>query len=160
MSTGIWPTPNYSTCIFFPTAQASHVKNICCVTESNGRYSDCAVLFAPVLGAQVNHYRRALALARTSAYPERGKRMSAIVVRGGAIISAETNVIGRMVGQGHAEHRALRPHMDLAGTTVIVARANGRCSRPCAACLVSLRAAGVRQMVYANAAGIVVKEKV
>lgn len=108
----------------------------------------------------MSHYRRALKMARTSSYPEPGKRMAAIVHRGSAVISAETNVRGRVYGQKHAEHRAVRPHQDYRGATVVVARSNGGCSRPCPACMLVLRAAGVSSMVYADRNGNVVKEKV
>jgi deoxycytidylate deaminase len=83
------------------------------------------------------------------------QKMAAIVVKGGSVLSVGVNHKMR-----HAEARALRPHMDLAGATIYVARQNGRCSRPCPDCHRKIRQAGIDRAVYVSWDGLVVTERV
>lgn len=76
---------------------------------------------------------------------EKSKRMAAVVVRGGQVLSFATNHHHR-----HAEARALRPHMDYTGATVYVMRLNKKVSKPCPECQNALKAAGIRKAVYVN----------
>jgi len=92
-------------------------------------------------------------LSFKSKYHESNKRMAAVVVKGGSIISAEVNRL-----QKHAERRALRPHADLEGASVYVARSNGLISRPCKECMDVIIASGISKIVYVNKDGNLVKE--
>lgn len=82
------------------------------------------------------------------------QRMAAVVVRGGSVLSTGVNR-----GWSHAEHRALRPHMDLRGAVLYVARHNMRCSRPCDDCQAKAIKAGIRKAVYVSRDGTVVTER-
>jgi pyrimidine deaminase RibD-like protein len=81
--------------------------------------------------------------------------MAAIVVRGGAILSVGVNR-----GWHHAEQRALKPHRNYVGATVVVARENGGISRPCAKCMEKLRAAGIAEVTYVDRERNTVTERV
>jgi pyrimidine deaminase RibD-like protein len=83
-----------------------------------------------------------------SPYPEKNKRMAAVVARGGKVISCKTNLLGK-----HAEVRALRPHLDCTNSTVYVMRSNGRVSKPCPKCMKILKKSGVKKAVYINLKG-------
>lgn len=87
--------------------------------------------------------RLALRVSRHSTHPRH--QLGAVVVRGGKVLSQACNLHrwGRC-----AEVRALRPHLDLRGSTLYVARSNGRMSRPCARCMEAIRASGVGAIVY------------
>lgn len=112
----------------------------------------------------MSHYARALRLSHASSYPVPSKRMAAVVVGGGRVLSAATNIaraVGRPFSPGkHAEIRALRPHCDYSGCTLYVARRNGLSSRPCAVCWEAARQAGVYRVVYADSKGDIIAEAV
>lgn len=82
------------------------------------------------------------------------QRMAAVVVKGGAVLSTGVNQ-----GWKHAETRALRPHQNLRGATIYVARHNGRCSRPCDDCQRKIIQAGIAKAVYIAWDGSVVNER-
>lgn len=98
-------------------------------------------------------YRIAHKLSFKSKYHGSNKRMAAVVVKGGSIISAEVNQEHK-----HAERRAIRPHVNLEGACVYVARSNGLISKPCKECMDVIIASGVSKIVYINATGNLVKE--
>lgn len=84
--------------------------------------------------------------------------MAAVVWRGGSLLSVAAN--GSRYGQ-HAETRALRPHQDFTGATMLVVRDPLKgCSRPCAHCWERIRASGIRYVMYVEHNGKLVKEKV
>lgn len=89
-------------------------------------------------------YDLALRLCRES---QHSKRMAAVVVRGGNVLSCGVN---RKERYQHAEIRALRKKGDFAGATIFIARDGNRMSRPCDMCLDIIRKAKIRQIVYAN----------
>jgi deoxycytidylate deaminase len=94
-----------------------------------------------------------LAHKLTSRSCAKQQRMAAVVLRGGAVISQGWNR-----GWNHAERRAIRPHMDLAGATIYIMRHNRRCSRPCIDCQQIIIDSGIRRAVYISLAGNVVTE--
>lgn len=100
-----------------------------------------------------NHYFLAWKNCKNSTYPKKMKRMGAVVVRGGAILSVEANHKGKC-----AERRAIRPHVDYRGATVYVARINNLVSRPCPRCMVVLKKAGIKSVIYINITGNMTKE--
>ncbi len=112
----------------------------------------------------MNHYARALRLSARSDYPVPNKRMAAVAVAGGRVLSTAVNVARAYsppwAPGKHAEVRALRPHLDLAGCTLYVARRNGLASRPCDQCWAACVAAGVDRVVYAGADGRIVTERI
>lgn len=97
---------------------------------------------------RLRHLERARRISYTSTAVQ--QKMAAVVVRGGAVVSYATNH-----GWNHAEARACRPHLDLTGTTIFVARSNGRVSKPCPECRLLLATAGVKRMVYVDIDGAV-----
>jgi len=99
----------------------------------------------------MTHMRIATKLSKTSRH--KAQRMAAIVVRGGSVVSAEVNI-----DRKHAEARAIRPHQNLIGCDIYVARSNGRVSKPCPACQVLIKEAGIRRMIYIGWDGSIVKE--
>lgn len=105
-------------------------------------------------------YLLALELTRRSSYPVPQKRMAAIIVRGGALVSRATNIAGLVWPGKHAEVRAIRPHMCYDGAVLYVARANGLASRPCHACWNAARQVGISRVVYAGTDGSVRSEKI
>jgi pyrimidine deaminase RibD-like protein len=74
--------------------------------------------------------------------------MSAVVVRGGSILSFAVNNNSR-----HAEERALRPHMNFRGCVIYIMRSNCGISKPCPKCQEVLKRSGVRKAVYMNREG-------
>lgn len=98
-----------------------------------------------------NADRRFLAIAYKVAARSTHKnhQLGAVVVRGGSIISFACN---HAQWGKHAEARALRPHMDLEGSTLYVVRRNWRCSKPCSMCASFIREAGVSTVVYIDEA--------
>lgn len=89
----------------------------------------------------------------TSNYPAKMKRMAALVVKSNSLINKSVNQINK-----HAEVRCLRPHRDYEKATLVVARTNGLISRPCKKCIPIIRAAGIRNIVYINLEGNLVRE--
>jgi|ERR1700690_441576 len=81
------------------------------------------------------------------------QRMCAITVRGGKIITVGVNR-----NFSHAETRALRPHMDLRGCDIYIARRNFRISRPCSECQKKIIKAGIRRAIYIALDGTIVTE--
>ena len=87
-----------------------------------------------------------VALKLTKHSGHKKHKMAAVLVRGGSVMSKNVNL--GLEGQ-HAETRALK-HPCLAGTTLYIARAGGKMSRPCKKCWTALRASGVTKVVYAD----------
>jgi deoxycytidylate deaminase len=83
-------------------------------------------------------------------------QMAAVVARGGSILAVEPNL--ERLG-AHCERRALRPHLNLAGATIVVVRANRGVSRPCPRCMAAIRAAGIKKVVYVDFDGEVQVER-
>lgn len=88
-----------------------------------------------------------------STHPE--QQMAAVVMRGGSILSVAAN--GHQYG-AHCERRALRPHNNYVGATIIVVRSNGGCSKPCIKCQRLIITAGIKRVVYVNRNGQLVVE--
>lgn len=97
----------------------------------------------------------AFKMAERSTHPKH--QLAALVVKGGAIISAAVNLHRRY---RCAEARALRPHLDLEGATLYVVRANGRISKPCPNCARMIEKARISEVVYIDSMRNAVKEKV
>jgi deoxycytidylate deaminase len=92
-------------------------------------------------------------------------QMAAIIIRGGAILSVAANTCGpgdleSYKGLYCCERKALRKHVDYSGATLIVVRANGKCSKPCTKCAVLIKAAKIKRVVYVNMAGKLVTQKI
>src|SRR5215204_1601899 len=104
-------------------------------------------------------YQLARLLSDRSPYPIPSKRMAAVVVSAGRVLSRATNISGTCYPGKHAEVRALRPHRSYRGSTLYVARKNGLTSRPCPGCWIAALEAGISRVVYADAAGKVVSER-
>ncbi len=111
------------------------------------------------------HINFAYKIAKKSTH--RCHKLGAIIIRGGAIISFAHNLRGSAgtfhqdsAPQGHAEKRAILPHMNLTGTTIIVIRLSGGCSRPCPDCFKAIQAAGIKKVAYVNEDRQFVIEKV
>ena len=104
-------------------------------------------------------YRLALELSSTASYPVPSKRMAAIVVRGGCVVSRATNLVGTCYPGKHAEVRALRPNRCYDGAVLYVARRNGLSSRPCPLCWNASVEAGISRVVYADGVGIIRSER-
>jgi len=96
-----------------------------------------------ITGGQNRFLTMAVDLCKKSTHPQH--KMSAIVVKGGAVLSKACNLHH---WTKHAESRALRPHLDLSGATVYIARGNRGCSRPCADCMLAIIDAGVKAIVF------------
>lgn len=95
------------------------------------------------------HLRLARKTARLSRHPKHP--MSAILIRGGAVVAAEAN---GATGRSHCEARVLRPSLDARGTHLIVFRANGtQVSRPCFRCVPKIQAAGVARVSFVDTDG-------
>lgn len=93
--------------------------------------------------------------------------MSAILMRGGAVVAAAANGARH---RGHAEARALRPHMDARGCHLIIMRTNGNaralpaakpagpggfgCSRPCVRCIKKIQDSGIDRVSFVDADGL------
>lgn len=94
------------------------------------------------------------------------QKMAAVVVRGGAILSAAYNMCSsnqsNNIQKGHkcCERRALRPHLDTRGATIIVVRQNGGMSKPCVLCQRVIQEAGIKKVVYTDWNGEIVINKV
>jgi tRNA(Arg) A34 adenosine deaminase TadA len=93
--------------------------------------------------------------------------MASLVIRGGAILSSATNLRGNssnfhqsFAPLWHAEKRALMPHFDFSGATLIVVRIGNGCSRPCPNCYEAIKAAGIKKVGYVNEDRMFVVEKV
>lgn len=94
-------------------------------------------------------------------------QMAALIIRGGSVLSYATNMRGKpdsfhKAGHayGHAEKRAILPHVDFSGATLIVVRVNGGCSRPCPDCFNAIQGAGIKRIGYVNEDRQFVVEKV
>lgn len=98
---------------------------------------------------QLRHLRLARKTARLSRHQQHF--MSAILLRGGAVIAAEAN---GPAGRSHCEARVLRPSFDAKGTHLIVLRLNGtKVSRPCPLCVPKIQAAGVERVSFVDTDG-------
>ena len=91
---------------------------------------------------------------KNSTHPQHA--MSAVVVKGGRILSVAHNLDRR---RAHCEVRALRPHQDFTGATIIVVRSNGRISKPCPTCRAAIKKAGIKRIVFIDENCNIVKEK-
>lgn len=91
--------------------------------------------------------------AAKSTHPKH--QLGAIVMRGGAVLARAANT-----GRWHhcAERRALKHRHHFKDATVLVMRANGGCSKPCAGCTEAMREAGIRMVVYVDRNGAIVAE--
>lgn len=103
--------------------------------------------------------RVALSLAKSSNHPTH--RMSAIVVRGGNVVSKAFNVVKSphtLNLPNHAEARALRNKGSFEGSTIYIVRNNCRMSKPCPHCLAKIREAGIAKVIYFDWSGNMVQE--
>lgn len=82
-------------------------------------------------------------------------QMSAVVVKGGRVLSKAANK-----GWNHAESRALLPHADFSGATIFVMRRNRKMSKPCSNCMEKIFKARIANIVYANRDGEIIKQRV
>ena len=91
---------------------------------------------------------QALKVASRSTHPRH--RLGALVLRGGHVVASACNT-----GRWHrcAERRALRPHGDWVGCTLLVVRLGGRCSKPCLGCQLAIKEAGIKEVFYVNEKG-------
>ena len=101
-----------------------------------------------------DHIEMAYKNCANSTHPQH--RMTALVVKGGSVLSIAHNLDKR---RGHCETRALRPHQDFKGATIIIVRSNGRISKPCPNCRAAIKRAGIKKVVYINEDCQVVVEK-
>lgn len=92
-------------------------------------------------------YNLALRLAQAS---QHDTRMAAVVVRGGAVLSAATN--SRRLGR-HAELRALLGFRNYSGATLYIARDGGKMSKPCSKCMERIQKVGLARIVFADWSG-------
>ena len=97
-------------------------------------------------------YLQVIRLANRSAHTE--QPMAALTLKAGAVVKKATN--GSKYGR-HAEWRAIRGKSE--ADTIIVARHNGRMSRPCLDCQEVLRDFGIQKMIYANRYSVLVYER-
>lgn len=93
-------------------------------------------------------------VAKRSTHPKH--RMSAVLYRGGAILSVATNT-GEW-GQC-CERRAIKPYMDLRGATLLVVRSNKKLSYPCPECRKVIKEVGIKKIIYIDNNGNVQKIK-
>ena len=73
------------------------------------------------------------------------QQMVALVFKGGSVLAVAHNTWRR---EGHCERRAIRPHSDMRGATIVVVRSNRGVSRPCETCYAAIRAAGIKKVIY------------
>ena len=94
--------------------------------------------------------RTALSVALSSTHPRH--KIGAVLVKGGAVVASACNLAERFK---HAETRVLinRDGRDLSGSTLYVARLNGRVSKPCEHCMASAYDAGVKKVVFTGFSG-------
>jgi tRNA(Arg) A34 adenosine deaminase TadA len=100
------------------------------------------------------HLRLAAKIALRSTHAQH--QMSALLLRGGAVVAAEANSSGGngWTGRGHAEARVLRPHVDTKGCHLIVLRLNGKkTSRPCSFCTTKIQAAKLDRVSFVDTDG-------
>jgi len=77
----------------------------------------------------------------------------AVIVRNGAVLSAEANYsrpFGTENAGYHAEVRAINKCSNCKGSTIIVARRNKKMSRPCPKCLEYIKSVGINKIIYYN----------
>lgn len=78
-------------------------------------------------------------------------RLGAVIIRGGSVLATAANTER---WHHHAERRALNACADPSGATLVVARSTGgRLAKPCPACEIALRAAGIARVIYTTEAG-------
>lgn len=98
------------------------------------------------------YYELALKVATTSQHEK--QQMGAVLVRGGCILSIAPNMPsmrwGKHIFSKHAEIRAIQSGHDYSGATLYVARINSKMSKPCDKCMVEIKAAKIKKIVYAN----------
>lgn len=94
-------------------------------------------------------------VAERSTHPQHS--MGAVVVRGGAILSAAHNMHKRHTC---CERRALRKLKCARGAIIIVVRRNGTgMSKPCLYCQRAIVAAGIKKVIYFDVNGQMVVNK-
>ncbi len=82
--------------------------------------------------------------------------MAAVVFRGGSVLAVAHNTHKRYTC---CERRALRPHLDMQGATIVIVRSNRGMSKPCLSCQQIIRQAGIKKVVYFDWNGNLVIEK-
>ena len=107
-------------------------------------------------------YKLALKLANKS--PHDKHRMAAVIIRAGSVLSMAPNSASSQWGtekySRHAEERALLPHQNFEGATIVIARTNNSMSRPCDYCMALIRQADISKIAYADWTGNLVEERV
>jgi deoxycytidylate deaminase len=98
-----------------------------------------------------------LALKHSKRSTHKKHKLGAVIVRSGSVLSAAANL-----GAWHrcSELRAIKKKYDYTGATIVVARSNMGCSKPCEKCQVFIKNAGIKTMGYINTDGVFVMERV
>jgi tRNA(Arg) A34 adenosine deaminase TadA len=84
------------------------------------------------------------------------QQMGAIIFKGGRVLSHAVN--SKRVGR-HAEIRALTRDVDFQGASIVIARSSGGCSKPCRVCYLLIQSLGLREMLFIDESGSLVKRK-
>ena len=98
-----------------------------------------------------------LALKQTQKSTHSKHKVGAVIIKGGAVLSAAHN---RGAWWRCGELRAIKIKGNYEGATILVARSNMGCSRPCIRCQKVIKEAGIKSMGYINKQGNFVLEKV
>ena len=101
-----------------------------------------------------------LAFRKSSLSNHPRHKMAAVVVRGGAVLSAVPNLSRRWC---HAEARCLArargaDSNGARGATIFVVHGKGNCSKPCPRCEALIREAGIKKAVYFGTSGQIIEE--
>jgi pyrimidine deaminase RibD-like protein len=93
---------------------------------------------------------------KESAKSKRAKyKMAAAIIKSGRVLSVATN--GPRTGR-HAEVRAISKDVNFAGAIMYIARHGGEeMSRPCRACFMLIKSAGIKKIVFKEEGVIVTK---
>jgi len=84
--------------------------------------------------------------------------MGAVIVKGGSVLASAAN---DTKGGKHAEIRALHPDISFNGATMYITRPSGeRTSRPCRACFLTIKLAGIKKIIFTDEEGSLVEKKV
>ena len=87
-------------------------------------------------------------------------QLGAVVLRGSSVLDSAPNLHRR--GRC-AERRALKTRCDpnrYRGCSLLVVRANGGCSKPCAQCMQAIREAGIFTVYFTNKEGVLEEMRV
>jgi deoxycytidylate deaminase len=93
-----------------------------------------------------------LALKQSLTSPHDRYHVAAVAIRGGNVLSMATN--GSPSSHGlyktslHAEARCLRRGANYSGAVLIIVREGSRMSRPCNACMIKIKSANIKKIVY------------